>query len=52
MNKFNIDRQNLENDPEFQNLKSSYEDVEKKLLDPDFFFMTLGDNFNELPKKE
>jgi hypothetical protein len=50
MAKFNISKEELEIDPVYKELKNNYEDVEKKMLDPDFFFMTLGDNFDELPK--
>jgi hypothetical protein len=43
------DPEKFKDDKDFLELKSSYEEMEKKLLDPDFFFLTLGDNFEDIP---
>lgn len=48
--KFNLTKEMLELDSEYLELKKQYEDIERKMIDPDFFFMTLGENFEELPK--
>ena len=34
----------------FTNLKSFYDKTEETIVDPDFFFCTLGENFLFLPK--
>ena len=39
----------LEKEKEFIDLKNNYDELEKKLLDPDFFFLTLGENFDDIP---
>ncbi len=45
-----VGKEKFEKSKEYLELKSSYEELEKKLLDPDYFFLTVGDNFEDLPK--
>ena len=45
-----VGKEKFENSKEYLGLKSSYEELEKKLLDPDYFFLTVGENFEDLPK--
>ena len=43
------DPEKFKNDKDYLELKASYEELERKLLDPDFFFLSLGDNFEDIP---
>jgi hypothetical protein len=49
LNKMNISFEKLEKEKEFVDLKNNYDELEKKLLDPDYFFLTLGENFEDIP---
>jgi len=48
---YKIEQDELNKNEEFMNLKSNYEEIEKKLLDPDFFFLTMGNSFDDFPSK-
>ena len=43
----NISKEELEKDENYQNLKKSYLVLEESLIDSDYFYYTLGDNFEE-----
>lgn len=45
-----IKKEQFENSNVYLELKKSYEDLEKILFDTDYFYMTLGEKFEELPK--
>jgi uncharacterized Zn-finger protein len=47
INNYNIDKKKIREGQDYLDLKMSYEELEKKLIDPDFFFITLGQNFDE-----
>jgi hypothetical protein len=42
----NIEKSALESNDTYIKLKECYEELEKKLIDPDIFFITLGDSFD------
>jgi len=50
VSKGKVNKDALEKDTDYLDLKSNYEELEKKLIDPDFFFLTLGENFEDVPK--
>ena len=50
ISKKNISNEKLKLDESYNDLKKIYEEVEEKVIDPDFYFCNLGENFNFLPK--
>jgi len=48
VNNFNIDKQKLATLSEYVELKSSYDKLENTLADPDYFFITVGENFDDI----
>lgn len=46
---YGLNETELKNDSDYINLKLKYLETEKKLIDSDFFFYTLGDKFSDLP---
>ncbi len=52
LKKCEISKEILDHDEDFKKLKCFYQDIEKKMIDPDFFFMTLGENFDDMPKSD
>ncbi len=47
INDYSLPIDKIEKRSDYINLKQDYEELEKKLIDPDIFFVTLGDSFNE-----
>lgn len=47
---YNLTEEDLLKDNDYISLKEKYAETEQKLLDSDFFYYTLGENFSDYPK--